>query len=390
MNSTRYRFSMATTVWTIIVLAILLWSERAAHATFLDDWPVKFHPHLDLAATYDDNILITPNNRIGDFSFTVSPGLELVYGNAEHNYLSLDYTAGIERFYRRTEFDAVNHYLTFNSIFTFSRLKLEVDQVFKQETSENFEAAARLEEQQNLTSISAEYSLNQYFSLGALYHQEFNHFPTPGQIDNELFEPGLAVYYHLTPKTDLFGEFDYGWVDVAEGDDQQFENVSLGLRGKITSKIRGQIEVGYENRDFSGPTPAPSVAAVVAKVSLHADFSRHTFADLVVSRQISPSTTNADTSVTATRADLTVNQKIYREKFLVYAGGAYEHDDYGQDGSVGVNRQDDIVEGRVGAKYFATKWLEFGVSYRYQYDRSTASSVTFDQNLVSIDGLVHF
>ena len=241
-----------------------------------------------------------------------------------------------------------------------------------------------------MTSISAEYSLNQYFSLGALYHQEFNHFPTPGQIDNELFEPGLAVYYHLTPKTDLFGEFDYGWVDVAEGDDQQFENVSLGLRGKITSKIRGQIEVGYENRDFSGPTPAPSVAAVVAKVSLHADFSRHTFADLVVSRQISPSTTNADTSVTATRADLTVNQKIYREKFLVYAGGAYEHDDYGQDGSVGVNRQDDIVEGRVGAKYFATKWLEFGVSYRYQYDRSTASSVTFDQNLVSIDGLVHF
>ena len=41
-------------------------------------------------------------------------------------------------------------------------------------------------------------------------------------------------------------------------------------------------------------------------------------------------------------------------------------------GSAGVNRKDDIAEGRAGVKYFATKWLEFGASYRYQYDRSTA------------------
>jgi hypothetical protein len=390
MNSTRYRFSIATTVWTILVLAAILLSGRSARATFLDDWPIKFHPHFDLESTYDDNILITPTNRIGDFSFTVSPGLQLVYGNADHNYLSLDYTAGIERFYRRTEFDAVNHYVTFNSIFNFSRLRLQVDHIFKDETSENFEAATRLEEQSNLTSINAEYSLNQYFSVGALYHQEFHHFPTPGQIDNELFEPGVAVYYHLTPKTDIFGEFDYGWADVSQGDNQQFESASLGVRGKITSKIKGQVAVGYENRDFSGPDPASSIATVVATGSLHGDFTRHTSADLVISRQISPSITNTASSVTTTRADFTLNEKIYHEKFLVYAGGAYEHDDYGQSFSIGPNRVDDIVEGRVGVKYYATKWMEFGVSYRYQYDRSTVAAITFDQNLASIDALVHF
>jgi hypothetical protein len=388
MNSTRHRFSIPATVWTILVLAAWLWSGRTSRATFMDDWPVKFHPHLDLQSTYNDNILISPNNKIGDFSFLVSPGLQLAYGDLNHNYLSLDYTAGIERFYRKTSFDAIDHYVTFHSLFNFSRLKLQIDHTFKDETSENFEVATRLEEQQNLTSASAEYSLGQYFSIGAIYHQEFHHFPTPGQIDNELYEPGVALYYHLTPKTDLFGEFDYGWADVAKGENQQFETGSLGLRGKITSKIRGQLQVGYENRTFSGSTP--HLATTVATVSLHGDFTRHTFADLVISRQISPSVTNAAASVTATRADFTVNQKIYREKFLVTVGGAYEHDEYGQAVSGGVNRQDDILEGRAGVRYIATKWLEFGASYRYQYDRSTVSTVTFDQNLVSVDALVHF
>jgi hypothetical protein len=388
MNSTRHCFSIPATVWTILVLTALLWSGRNSHAALMDDWPVKFHPHLDLQSTYDDNILITPHNRIGDTSFTVSPGLQLLYGDLTHNYLSLDYTLGLERFYRRTDFDATDHYVTFHSLFNFSRLKLQVDHTFKDETSQNLQVATRIEEQQNLTSASAEYSVNQYFSIGALYHQEFHHFPTPGQIDNELYDPGVALYYHLSPKTDLFGEFDYGWADVAKGENQQFETGSVGMRGKITSKIRGQLQVGYENRTYSGSTP--SVATTVASVSLHGDFTPHTFADLVFSRQISPSVTNADASVTTTRVDLTVNEKIYHEKFLVYVGGAYEHDEYGQVVSGGVNRTDDVLEGRAGAKYFATKWLEFGASYRYQYDRSTVASVTFDQDLVSVDALVHF
>src|ERR1017187_5525003 len=390
MNSARHRFTIPAMVWIILVLVALLWSGRSGRAAPMDDWPIKFHPHLDLQSTYDDNILITPHNRIGDFSFLISPGLQLAYGDLNHNYLSLDYTLGLERFYRRTDFDATDHYVKFHSLFNFSRLKLQVDHTFKDETSQNLEVATRTEEQQNLTSVSAEYSLSQYFSIGALYHQEFHHFPTPGQIDNELFEPGMAVYYHLTPKTDIFGEFDYGWANVAQGDDQQFESASLGLRGKITSKIKGQVQVGYENRDFYGPAHASSIATVVATGSLHGEFTKHTSADLVISRQISPSITNAASSVTTTRADFTLNEKVYHEKFLVYVGGAYEHDDYGQSVSVGPNRVDDIVEGRVGIKYFATKWVEFGASYRYQYDRSTVSSVTFDQDLVSVDALVYF
>ena len=395
MNSNRHRLKTPPILWMIIVAAALLLSGRSTRADFMDDWPVKVHPHLDLSASYEDNLLISPTNKIGDFSFMISPGLQLLYGNPLHNYLSLDYTLGIEEFYRHTEFNAVNQNVAFTGAYSFSRLKLQVSQIYKDDTSENFEAATRLEEQQNLTSASAEYTLNQYFSIGALYRMEFDHFPNePGQFDTDLFEPGVALYYHLSPKTDLYGEFDYTSANVVGGQSSQAESASLGVRGKITSKITGNIGVGYENTDYSGTSP--SVDTAVASASLHGDFTPHTYADLILSRNVNPSTAFASNSVTSTRVDLTVNEKIYHEKFLVYVGGAYEHDDY--NGLVTLSnppftplqRTDDIWEGRVGAKYFVTKWVELGASYRYQRNLSTDHEVSFVDNLVSVDALIHF
>ena len=371
-------------VGTILLLAVTLLPSQRSLATSMEDWPIKFHPHLDLAATYDDNILIAHNHELSDYYFTISPGLELVHGDVGHNYVSLDYTEGIERFLQHGSQDTENHYGTLKSTFDFNRLKLAVNDQFQIETSPNVQVGARVEEQRNLTDASAEYPVNNYFSLGLLYHQELHHFPTPEQIDYRLFQPGGAFYYHILPKTDVYGEFDYGWVDEQQGEDQRFWTASLGVRGKITSKITGRIGLGYEVRDYSGSTT--NVETPVATVSLHGDFSRHTSADLIVQRQINPSVTLQDNSFTATRVEFIINQKIYREKFLVQVGGSYERDDY----NPALDRIDDVWQGRVGARYVATKWLDLGVSYRYQRDQSTVDTFSFGQNVVSVDGLLHF
>ena len=215
----------------------------------MEDWPIKVHPHLDLAATYDDNILISHTNQLSDVYFTISPGLELFHGDVDHNYVSLDYTAGIQRFLQHGSQDAFNHYATLKSTYDFSRLKLALNDQFQIETSPNFQVGTRVEERKNITDLSTEYLVNKYFSLGLLYHQELHHFETSGQINYSLFQPGGALYYHVLPKTDIYGEFDYGWVDEQVGENQEFWNATLGVRGKITlSKITNRIRVGYEPR----------------------------------------------------------------------------------------------------------------------------------------------
>ncbi len=383
-TSTWPRFFVLPMVGTIALFAAALFPAQRSLAASMEDWPIKFHPHLDLAATYDDNIFIAHNHELADFYFMISPGLELVHGDVGHNYLSLDYTAGIQRFLQHGSQDANNHYGTLKGAFEFNRFKLAVDNQFQIETSPNVQVGTRVEEQKNLTDTSAEYLMNKYFSLGLLYHQELHHFETPGQIDYRLYQPGGALYYHALPKTDIYGEFDYGWVDEQSGEDQTFWKSSLGVRGKLTSKITGRIGVGYENSDYSGSSP--SVETTFATVSLHGDFTPHTSADLMVSRQITPSVTSSNNSYTATHVEFTLNQKIYREKFLVRVGGSYERDDY----TPGVDRIDDIWQGLVGARYVVTKWLDLGVSYRYQRNQSTVDTFSFGQNVVSVDGSMHF
>src|ERR1039457_5189181 len=130
MNNICYRFSTPATVWTILALVALLWPGRSSRAALMDDWPIKFHPHLDLQSSYNDNVLISSTNQLADFSFTVSPGLQLEYGSLDHNYLSLDYTLGIERFYRLTTLNAINQDVVFKSLFNFSRVKLQINHTF--------------------------------------------------------------------------------------------------------------------------------------------------------------------------------------------------------------------------------------------------------------------
>lgn len=373
-----------------LVGTILLLAGHRSLATSPDDWPVKFHPHLKLESAYDDNIDISPDHERADFSFTESPGLQVVYGDVAQTSLSLDYTAGIQQFLQHNSQGADNHYVTFRGVSNFSHLKLAANNLFSIETSPNIEVGTRTREQQDLTDLSAEYLLNKYFSVGLLYHQELHHFLTSGQIDYNLFQPGVALYHHLSPKTDVYAEFDYGLVDEATGEDQEYQSASLGLRGKITSKITGRIGVGYENRDYSGSTP--SLEAVVSTVSLHGDFTQHTSADLVVERRVNPSVTVSSDSYTATRAEFTINQKLFQERFLVYIGGSYEQDDYNQPISLTpkVNRTDDIWQGRIGVTYIATKRLEMGVGYLYQNDGSTVDTFSFRRNVVTIHALLHF
>jgi hypothetical protein len=380
---TRPRFSV-TAARTILLFAATLFVGHTSRADSMDSWPIKFHPHLDLASTYDDNILISHDRPLADVYFTVSPGLELDYGDKAHNFLSLDYTAGIVRYLQHGSQDADNNFVTLKGEFTFDHLKLQISHAFRDETTSNVEVGNRVHEEQNLTDASAEYLLNRFFSVGLLYHQEFHHFLTAGQIDNSLFEPGVAVYYHLLSKADLFTEFDYGWVDVQEGENQTFENISMGIRGKITAKISGRVAVGYENRDYSGLTH--STETETASVSLHGDFTKHTSADLTILREITPSVTTEDISYTASRVEFTVSEKLFMEKVLATAGGAYEYDDYHPN----EQRLDNVWQAHVGARYIATKRLDVGVKYTYQRDLSDVGTFSFSENTVSVDALLHF
>ncbi|MBM3860630.1 MAG: glycosyltransferase family 4 protein [Verrucomicrobia bacterium] len=133
--------------------------------------PVDLHPHLDFISSYDDNVFLKRDNRQADFSFVTSPGLQLVYGQSERNFLALDYTASFERFLRLTSQDADNQFVKFNSHFELNRLTIGLAHRFQDVEGPNTQIGARLRSRDNITNIDLEYRLSSKTSIGIGYGQ---------------------------------------------------------------------------------------------------------------------------------------------------------------------------------------------------------------------------
>ncbi|MFV1950515.1 MAG: hypothetical protein ACC630_00950 [Nitrospinota bacterium] len=78
-----------------------------------DAWgDVRFVPSVALSEAYDDNIFLW-SDREDDFITTISPGIKLLY-TTKNSSLSLDYTAGFERFARRSDQNNVRQIAIFD------------------------------------------------------------------------------------------------------------------------------------------------------------------------------------------------------------------------------------------------------------------------------------
>jgi opacity protein-like surface antigen len=358
---------------------------------------VKVHPHLDFSATYDDNIFIAPRGQEkSDLYFTISPGMHLLYGNQKRNFLSLDYTAGIQRFTEHTSEDTLNHAVTFSGQASLDKFTLSLTHVLTDIRGANIEVGERVGEFRNVTQGAAEYRLSPKTSVGVNYRQEFHHFDKNTFIDWQSYEPSGTFYYHVTPKTHILGQFDYGWVTVNGGrNDAQYQELDIGVRTLPSSKLVGTIKGGYQHRDFSGP--ADTINAWVASATLEANFTDRTSAELNAIRNISPSITATDNNYTLTRVMLTLRQKLWNKRLVVSVGGGYEHDDYKKQFNVASppavqlrTRRDDYWEGNLGVDYNIARYFQVGASYRYRENNSSIDSVSFGNHITSVHLLLHF
>jgi predicted porin len=133
---------------------------------------------------------------------------------------------------------------------------------------------------------------------------------------------------------------------------------------------------------------------VVASLNLKADFTERTTAELTVSRKVNPSIVTPDNNYEATRAQLDLRQKAWKNKVTFLAGIAYENDEYQKRFTIapGVlkGRQDDYYEFRAGVDYDITKNVLVGLLYQFHENRSTIKTLSFDQNVATVRALLHF
>jgi hypothetical protein len=368
--------------------------------------PVHIKPHLSVAERYDDNIFyrasrtnfFSPFPREDDFITVVSPGVNLQVGRKDANYLLFDYQFDQLFYLQNDQQNSGDHTLALNSKLAWKRVSVEgTDRV--QFLAGILGGSQNLGQKVDRIAYFDNYRIE--YALGektAVYVE--------GQFDAVDYERGTPLYdsntlrgtggfgYLATPKIRVFGELYYGQSAIdpnrpfdtndvisIKGPHQDFFGGFLGVRGDFTSRLTGRAKGGYEVRQASDGTPAPS--SPVVEVSLEQRFSEKTAAVLSYFRRHSVSVQAARLSYTADAVSAHLNQVLGSSGKLVGTiGGSFENDAY-EPIEGGFDRHDLWYRLSAGLTYNIQLWLTAGLSYEFERYRSN-QVIDYDVNRVSL------
>ena len=363
------------------MLAVLVPAVKIAAQTNL------FTPRLalDVTTRYVDNLPMNATNKVATFEEGVSPSVGFLYGLPGRTYISMDYAAALERYPDHTAYNANNQYATLDAKALFGQGALQIKNAYQDVSGPQREISGVYRVQNNNTTATSEYQLSEKTALGLDYHQDLIDFPAADGIDYRQFVVGGSLFYHLTPKTDVFGQINQGWVEMERGANAAYQELNAGLLGKLTSKITGSVAVGYQHREFTGAVPEWNEP--VAAVNVKAQLTERVAASLTASRKLAPSTAYLDATYLANEFYFTVDYRLYRALKLSVSGGCMDAkmlpttvtDDYTRDQLLAL----------AGLTYDLTKWMQLGAAYSYE-SRAYSATGNAMQNFVSLHLRLHY
>lgn len=239
-----------------VCLLTLAVSCTPAMAFDLGEWVpgLKVSPFLSEKVEYESNVFQVPSHSQDDLIFKSIPGFLADYTFGAHS-LSAGYRAEILRYLDLTNQDTVHHIAVGQLILDFPRTKLTLrDDFTRTSDPPGTELTGRILSNTNVLKPEGEYRFTPTFSTGLNYswtRTRFDDRAIGDLIDRDEHLIGASVFWKFVPKGDLFFNYSYGISTFTESSDRDFtsHNITVGLRGDITSKLSSSFRVGYTRED---------------------------------------------------------------------------------------------------------------------------------------------
>ncbi len=358
--------------------------------------PLSIKPQAGLSEIYNDNIFYLPNNTVSDFITMVSPGLKLDLGRPnppdmrysnlgfyvpDRNYFSLAYQYDQLFYADNPTIDTGQHSINISDRLIGQRLSLSgTDRL--QFLSSPLGGVERIITARNISRniYDDNYLLNYDVSEKTAAYLRATH-------SEQDFQSGIPLYsadtltgtagfgYRAFPKTSFFGEVYYGQSTTSPespqlptNPDVSFVGGYVGARGNFTQKLIGVVKVGYEERQFSDGSSAPSQPVVDMSLTEH--FTEKQALTLSYSHQNNVSLQFTRETFTADIVGLQFSQALgSRGKWTLTASPTYAHYGYDFRGATVANY--DNIRGTLGLAYKIQLWLT--ASLAYDFERLTGS-----------------
>ena len=367
--------------------------------------PLLIRPQFSISQGLSDNLFSNPD-RIGDSVTVLGTGFELQVGKAFGNFAVFDYSVGQRLYAAHRDLDGTDHSLTLGINYRLAKLSFaasESVQFLNQPIGSVLEGRTEQPSSGGATdepgppsvpsappsvgetfvrlpaasirrmAHSGNYSLAYALSDKTRLYLQASHELLAYQaridlLDHQTMRGVLGYNYQAFPRTSLFGEFSVGRTtsepnaQVADQPSSIFFGGSLGVRGRFTERISGELKLGYEARTFGDLLATPDYPVFGATVSYQASPKRN-FA-LSLGRAQDISSQYAESSYSHSTVNLRVNQSIgSARKWSASAGGTFSRYDYS--GAGGSSQNYDRYEAALSLRYQIQLWLAANMSYSF-------------------------
>ena len=361
---------------------------------------LQYHLNLEVRGVYDDNIGLSSQNKISDYSARVDPTLSLGYGDLEPggaNYLHLEYAPDFVFFLDHSEFNAYQHSIVLGAQSVLSRLTLSLSGNVRFLKGFDFNQAlgttGAFVNQVNLdvrgrpqtTNVNAEatatYDLGGKTSLSAGVQTtvtDYSQFTSSQALSGNLF-----LNYAYSPKltVGLGGTGGRQFVDQSNAD-ETFEQANFRASYLLTGKLSASGSVGIEFRQHdSGQGTYVSPVFDLGLTYTPFDGSAFTVSG---SRRTTNSASLAGQDFTDTQFTVSGSQRFLQRFFLRLTGG-YENVTYlAAIPGISSSREENYYFIEPGIDVKITRFWYAGGFYLHRQDDSSLSIFAFDENQAGI------
>lgn len=354
---------------------------------------------LGLRGAYDDNIFLRQTNRVGDFYFSIEPGITIGYGDivgSDQNSIRLDYAPSAFIYAENSDANALQHIIRLDAQYHFRRLNLSLAQEIQLLDGTNFNngslnpnsvPSVNLDAGAN-TSVNT-YNTRATFSLeltgktflsGGLTYTS-NEYES-SLIDSQSIQGNFYLNYTYSPKlvVGLGGTGGYNWVDSSTPD-QTFEQINLRTTYQATGKISLEASGGVEFRQFGEGSRDSTYISPVYEISASYQPFDGTSISLSGNRRTQNSAVLAGQDYSSTNISLTVRQRFFQRLYLSFAVG-YQNLSYFStvDNGTSASRDDDYIYFQPALDFTLTRYWTFGAFYLHRENETSANSFGFENN----------
>ena len=355
-------------------------------------------PHLDLTASWDDNIFIQPTNATADFVFTLEPGIALGFWDVEErlehfldrehrasainrgpgNFLLLDYTAILLGFEKTSSENSLDHDARIEAQWQLARLTLGAAFHADSKSQKSSDVGGRVRRKALASELTARYQLTEKTSLEVSLFNVIQDFE--GLLRSNEWRTENYLDYQLTPLAHVAVGLALGRVEVESGADQVFERILARALYSLTEKVEIEAHGGVEFRQSDGE--AGDHVNPVFHVTARYEPAAGTRIGLEAYRRVETSAFQPDQAYTLTGIALKITRALAGGVHLSLAGG-FELADYTESPQL-PGRTDHYYFVRPGLLYNFAQWGNAEVSYEYRQNDSSRPDSSFENNVVSV------